>query len=421
MSRLIKGSRAVIFKEVMQYDYLEQKLLALFNLWGYSRIIIPTIEFLNLVTSSLDDRSNKQVISFFDPSGGNRPLALRSDITSQILKTVALTLANRPLPVRLSYSEPVYRSIAYGKGEKMESRQIGIELIGEQSKDSDAELIILATEALSTLGFEKIIISIGNVEYLTAILSELNLSGDATKEIVKSLRKKNIEEISTLLSQVKLLDTNAGQAILKIASLTGDSSSLTDLPTINQASKKSVDELCKLDSTLKELNLGDKILYDLTEMRGYGYYSGITFEGFVNNIGSSILKGGRYAENANFKHGEIKLQGAGFAIDVEKVLDANLQSCQELEFSNADILLTLEDGSIARQSAIASNLRAKDIKVMLNYQPKSKEELLEYAKESYIKYLLIVGSKFELINVQTRLSQFISESDLDKQLLTNQS
>ena len=119
--------------------------MAVFDGWGYSRIVTPAFEVADVLERGLGKDARAAAIRFVEPGTG-QIVALRPDITPQVARVVATRMRDVPRPLRLSYEGSVMR-MATGHGQR-ELVQAGIELMGAQSPDGDAEVLALASAVL---------------------------------------------------------------------------------------------------------------------------------------------------------------------------------------------------------------------------------------------------------------------------------
>ena len=124
---------------------LADAVMAVFDSWGYSRIVTPAFEVADVLERGLGKDARAAAIRFVEPGTG-QIVALRPDITPQVARVVATRMRDVPRPLRLSYEGAVMRmTTGYGQRELV---QAGIELMGAQSPDGDAEVLALASAVL---------------------------------------------------------------------------------------------------------------------------------------------------------------------------------------------------------------------------------------------------------------------------------
>lgn len=379
-----RGATSLLYQESTLFEQLEMALLDLFSLWGFNRAITPTIEFRDTLTKGLDETGRRCVITFVDPVGGGRPLALRSDVTPQIARLAATTLAQRPLPLRLSYAETVFRSVTPGQGARMELSQAGVELLGVSSPEADAELIALAVEALDVVGFADVSLSVGHVGYLTALLDALDASPERLARVKEALVKKDAAGLTAAL------DGASGPAVDALTAIVGRWGRIEDAPSVGAATDDALAHLTKVAEALDRYGVAERVSFDLTEARGFGYYSGVTFEGFVKGIAWPVITGGRY-DRLVAVYGR-DLPGAGFAVDTGRVRDAHAERGEPDDWAAADILVVGMNDTGLDAASLARALREEGLAASRDLIRRPLAESLELARRMNISLVAVTGA-----------------------------
>ena len=185
--------------------YIEDRIRRVFELWGFRRIITPKLEYEDVLARGLGDGLRGKTYRFDDRQTG-RLLVVPPDITPQIARIVATRLAELPLPHRISYSGRVLRQTEMQTGHSREIFQSGVELIGLDSPEADAEMIAMAVEALQSLGFRQFKIDLGQVEFCRGIIAASGLSGRPLQELLAALARKDASAVARITSGDGLSD-----------------------------------------------------------------------------------------------------------------------------------------------------------------------------------------------------------------------
>ena len=151
---------------------LEDQLLAYLARWGYQEIILPTFEYLDVLSVGLAPEILEKCYTFADRTSG-RMLVLRPDATAQIARMVAMGLGGDVLPLRFSYRTTVFRHELEHRGRDREVFQVGIELVGNDTPQADAEMVTILAGLFEHAGLPEWKISLGHVGFLKALLSPL--------------------------------------------------------------------------------------------------------------------------------------------------------------------------------------------------------------------------------------------------------
>ena len=241
---------------------------------------------------------------------------MRADFTIPTARIVGTKLYDSAMPLRFFYVGSVFRYEEPKAGMRREFTQAGIELIGANTVDADAEAIALAMSALDAIGLDDFRFTVGNVAYLQALTRDLDTNAIALNE---AIRRKNIPELTRLLASLDL-DAERKNALAQLPTLWGGADALDRAPIINSESRAAIEHLRAVVAQLTRFGLSDHITLDLAENREMAYYTGILFEGFIEGLGFSVASGGRY-DNLIAHYGHT-IPAVGFAIGVDRILTA---------------------------------------------------------------------------------------------------
>ena len=383
-----RGVKALLFQEAALKERIERKVLALFESWGFQRVETPAIEFLSELSKGLDEEGLRRIITFTDPAGGGKPLALRSDVTPQIARIAATSLAGRPVPLRLCYAQTVYRSVRPGAGARMEVSQAGVELIGPGAPEADAEMIAIAIESLRAVGFDQIKVAVSHIGYIKSTIAAAGLSSEDEASIRKALTRKDPARISAVLDKAGA-EGEARRAIEALPSLFGGYETLDKAPLVNEKAAESISNLRDVLAVVERYGLAGMVTVDLGESRGFGYYTGVTFEGFAKGVGKRALSGGRY-DNLLAEYGAGR-PAIGFALDTDRVLDHFHRAGEPSGWSAADALVVGVSGSFMEAADLARRLRDRGFRVARDIVLRPLEESVEYARKMKITSVIVTG------------------------------
>lgn len=346
---------------------VEECLMGEFTRWGYRRVITPFFESLETISIGLGDNLRDKILKFVDPSTGD-VVALRPDITPQIARLVATQLRDETRPLRFCYNGRVIRFEERGSGKEREIFQVGCELMGLLSPEADAEIIALAVKAIERLGVKEIVLDIGHTGFLRFLLGK---TGDARREIEEALKKKDQEALAKVASKAPIPRT-IKEVILSLPELYGGRETLSKFRNI-KVIKKYIKEIEGVLSLLDEFDLNCEINVDLGELRGFNYYTGVTFEIFLPQASSSLVRGGRYDELVG-KYG-YDCSATGFAIDIEALLDV---AGTHSENSQIHFVLVPKRSNLRGDAIrLAERLRSDGFKVILHLKYSDSVEVME--------------------------------------------
>lgn len=335
---------------------VEECLMGEFTRWGYRRVITPFFESLETISVGLGDNLRDKILKFVDPSTGD-VVALRPDITPQIARLVATRLRGETGPMRFCYNGRVIRFEEKGSGKEREIFQVGCELMGLSSPEADAEIIALAVKAIEALGIKEIVLDVGHTGFLRFLLGK---TGDARQEIEEALKKKDQEALAKVASRASI-PRAMKEVILSLPELYGSREVLGKFKDM-KVIKKYIKEIEDVLSLIDEFDLSCQINVDLGELRGFNYYTGITFEIISPRVSSSLVRGGRYDELVG-KYG-YDCAATGFAVDIEALLDvAGTRS----EDSQIHFVLAPKRSNLRSEAIrLAERLRSNGFRVALH-------------------------------------------------------
>ncbi len=369
----------------------EEGLLEEFARWGYRKVITPIFEYLDHLSVGLGDELKSKVMKFVDPSSGD-VVALRPDITPQVGRIVATQMKDHTAPLRLCYNGRVVRFEEKSSGKEREIFQAGCELVGLGSAEADAEIIALGIKSLGKSGIKNIVLDIGHTGILRHLLAQ---TGEHRKDIEDALKKKDQEALSGAIKKSKATKP-VKDAISTLPSLFGGMEVLKEAKKIRSISKYVV-ELENVISVIGDYQSDCDINIDLGEIRGFNYYTGVTFEILSRDIQSPLVRGGRYDELMG-KYGH-DAPATGFAVDVESLLSAHRR---DGENNQIHFVVIPKKPSLRREAIrLAEWLRSSGFKVVLDLNlDKAQRELRikeNRASNFYGVILLETPSKLKLI------------------------
>ncbi|CAN5772296.1 hypothetical protein BH23GEM6_BH23GEM6_06850 [soil metagenome] len=284
------GSQDLLSDDVRLRRRVQGEWFRLVGAEGYEEVIPPTFEYEEVFTRGAGPDLTSRLVRFVDRDG--RIVALRADFTSSIARLAATKLAEAPLPLRLSYAGKVYRQEAEGVGRRRELFQQGAELIGDDSPDSDVEIIRLAIEALRALGIREFQINLGDVRFVQPLFTDL--PADAAADLRLAIDRK---DRAALASAARSWGAPAAvaRALVELPELIGRGDVLLRARSLapGAAALYAIERLRTIDALLSEEER-NHVVYDLGEIRGLDYYTGIQFEVFVAGVGRAVGFGGRY-------------------------------------------------------------------------------------------------------------------------------
>ena len=290
ISHVPPGSQDLLAGDVRRRRRIQGAWFALADEAGYQEVIPPTFEYEEVFTTSAGPELASRLIRFVDRDG--RLVALRADFTSAIARVVATRLHAAPLPIRLSYAGKVYRQAPEGLGRRRELFQLGAELIGDPSAAADVEVLRMAIGLLASLRVPDFQINLGDIRFVRPLLQSLDPA--AAETLRAAIDRK---DRAALADGARRLGAPAAvaRALVELPELIGRGDVLLRARSLASGpeAEEAIERLREVDALLTPAERRH-VVYDLGEIRGLGYYTGIQFEVFVAGAGRAVGYGGRY-------------------------------------------------------------------------------------------------------------------------------
>lgn len=369
--------------------HLQGALLDVFLRWGFQEVVTPTFEYMDALTLGLGDAYQERLFKLEEWHTG-RMLALRPDITPQIAKWAATRLQDQPRPLRFCYVANVFRHNASQTRTLQELEQAGVELIGLESPEADAEMIAIAVEGMQAVGLPEFRLAVSQPEFIRQVLAESGLEAADRGRLQAALHKKDTSSLEAIVAACDLTHHDR-KVLLQLPELCGKTEVFDTAANLIQSplAQAALDNLVQVYNMLKTYGLEDRVLIDLSELRGFDYYTGIMFEGFTPNLGYQICSGGRY-DHLLSSYGPPDA-ATGFAINLEALLEA-LENANPLPVrTGADCLLMDFRPDKREALRISRELRQRGHRVARDIITRNQEGSLEYARQSGIPYGLLIG------------------------------
>ena len=388
---LPRGVSDFLPETAAKIGFIEGRIRRVFELWGFRRVITPKLEYEDVLSIGMGEGLKGKTYRFDDRQSG-RLLAFPPDITPQIARLVATRLTGWPLPHRISYSGRVLRQTEMQAGRSREIFQSGVELIGLDSPEADAEMVAMAVEALQGFGFEDFKIDLGQVEFCRGVMEASGLQGQSLHELQQAVARKDSSAVARIIADNDLPDGSRAE-IAALPRLFGgrDVVDAARRVVTNSKSRLALDNLCQVLNILDIHGVSGHLTIDLGETRGLDYHTGITFEGFVAGLGEPVCSGGRY-DNLTGRYG-FPAPATGFTFNVLSLLQA-LQKRPELEASTAHDFLLFNCRDDRREVLeVAHLLRRQGYTAARDIIRRDFDSSLEYARRMNIRCMLVIDDE----------------------------
>ena len=266
-----------------------ESLIGCFETHGYERVKPPLVEFEDSLFSGPGAAMTESTFRLMDPVS-RRMMGVRTDVTVQVARIAATRLGHLPRPLRLCYSGEVLRVTPGDLNPERELVQVGAELVGTDTVDADAEVILLAADGLRKVGVERMSVDITAPRLVPELLPALGIDGAASPDLRMAIDRKD-------LATVKRLAGDAADMLTQLmAAAGGRTEGLERLAklALPAAVRPIVARLEAVTSLVAAEEPALEVTIDPVENRGFEYYTGLGFSLFSRGVRGELGRGGRY-------------------------------------------------------------------------------------------------------------------------------
>ena len=271
---------------------LVEAMMATFAGHGYERLRPPLLEFEDSLLAGSGAAVAEQTFRLMDPVS-QRMMGLRADTTPQVARIAATRLAQQARPLRLCYSGQVLRVRGTQLAPERQLPQAGIELIGSEAAAADAEVALVAAEALARVGLPDVSLDITLPTMAPALLEAAGVAPALRGRLARALDRKDAAAVTALAAEagplaaaLPVLLQAAGAADGALAALAG-----TGLPP---AARAIADNAAAVITAIRARAPGLRITLDPVEFRGFRYHVGVAFTLYGPGNAGELARGGRY-------------------------------------------------------------------------------------------------------------------------------
>ncbi len=317
---LPEGVEEVLPEDAKHLEKLRRQLLDVFECWGYEKVVPPFIDYLDSLLTGSGHDLNLQTFKLTDQLSGEI-LGIRADMTPQVARIDAHSLSYQQTS-RLCYEGTTLHTRGGALDKTRIPMQIGAELFGHAGIDSDIEVVQLMLEVLSMAGLKNVHLDLGHVGIYRGLVAQAHLTADQELALFEVLQRKSNCELLELLNSYAV-PAELQAIFILLPKLNGDRTVLENAQSIfataDPGARNALAQLEELSGILHNYYPELTISFDLAELRGYHYHTGVVFAAFVPEVGKEIARGGRY-DNIGQIFGSAR-PATGFSADL-KVLAA---------------------------------------------------------------------------------------------------
>ena len=409
------GVQDILFDECYAKREMESRIRKTFRSYGFYEIETPTIEFYDVFSTEIESFPQEAMVKFFDQKG--RILVLRPDITVPVARITATKNRDVQLPIKYSYIGNVFRFNEVGGGRQNEFTQVGVELLGDSSCESDAEIIAVAINTLKAAGLENFQIDIGQVEFFNGLAEEAGLSEKDISRISKLIDRKDYVGVEEIVNQYNM-PSELRELILKLPGLFGSLDVIEKLKKItrNKRSLAALENIEEVINILGDYGFTKYISIDLGMLKGPDYDTGIIFRGFTFGVGFPILSGGRY-DSLTSTFGK-ECPAIGFSIGINMLMMALGKTLLSKDRPGVDSLICYKKTNRKIAIEIAETLRKQDMNIETMMLTEGIEKGLEYARSKQIGGVILIDDG-GAIRVHDLINGTINETSVNRILSGN--
>ena len=411
---LLKGFKDYPAEDEFVRRDLISKVQTVFEEYGYQPLVTPALEHIEtLLGADYGEEGASQIFNFIGPEDVH--MGLRFDLTAPLARFVA-SQPNLPRPFRRYQASPVWRCDKPGPGRFREFMQFDIDIVGTNMMAADAEIILVMTKTMLAVGLDKFVVRYSNRRILNGLAEYTGLNTDEAPNMFRVLDKLDKQGREAVIAELGAGRTDKSGDMIKGLNLLPEQISkiekFLDIPkgdfevTFKQcsellgdydASRQGLDEIRQIKTYLDASAVNPKhALFDLTIVRGLGYYTGPIFETNLTDLPEygSVFAGGRYDDLVGRFAGQAAA-GVGSSFGLDRLLAAlkELNLVQTKKTASDIIVTSMDKERMANYFAMAFELRTKgwNVEVFVGNNRRIPKQL-QYADRLDIPVAVIAGS-----------------------------
>ncbi len=339
----VEGMKDYLPEEMALRDRLMNTIIKTYTENGFRRISTPAVESLENLDNS-DGGENLKLIYRIEKRGeklekalaagdakGLCDLGLRYDLTLPLARYYTAHASELPVPFKVIQVDRVYRAERPQKGRMREFIQCDIDILGSDSIDCEAELMTVTAEALQRIGIKSFRIAVNHRAVIRSVILNCGFTEEQVNSVCITIDKLDKVGMDGVIAEL----TEKGYseaAIAKLAELLAKKN-ITAEELKNYGAGEAADELFRAMDMAKSLSDGKyDIVFDITLVRGQGYYTGVVFEVICDEFGGTVAGGGRYDGLIGRFSGK-GVPAVGFSIGFERIFSVLLDRAAAADYS----------------------------------------------------------------------------------------
>ena len=350
---LPEGIQEVLSPQARAMETQRRILLDMYHCWGYDLVESPMIDFLDSLLTGTCHDLQQMTFTLTDQISG-KLLGVRADITPQIARIDAHHIKTDH-PSRFCYIGRVLKTRLEGFAQSRSPLQVGVELYGHNGPESNIEVLLLMIETLTAIGLKGFHIDLGHVGIFRSLAGQAELSEHEEEFLFDALQRKAVPELAEFLSRLGIPEKQK-QQFMALINLNGDITVIDEARKVLNNSEVQK-ELDNLEATAHGIlaSVPEQTLYfDLAELRGYNYHTGVVFAAYLPGSGQEIAIGGRY-DGIGKTFGRSR-SATGFSADLSylvSIAHSIAQQNENAENNKSIIFAPVAQDAVQKQSLMA--------------------------------------------------------------------
>jgi len=309
------GIEELLPPQAAEVESARRKLLDKFEAWGYELVVTPMVEFLDSLLTGTGSDLDLKTFKVTDQVSG-RTMGIRADITPQVARMDAHSL-RRDGESRLCYVGTVLHANADNMLASRAPVSMGAELFGDTAAGGDLEIVSLMLDSVASLSDQRLHVELGDVGIYRSLVAGAMLDPSDEQVLFDKIQGKALPDLAVLLADLNIDQTLAEKLVI-LPTLCGGESIIEQGKAIYKDDPEilsRIDNLSLIASQLRDRFPKVQLNYDLSELRGYNYHTGIVFATYLGESGVRVAKGGRY-DDVGSVFGRAR-SATGFDIDLK--------------------------------------------------------------------------------------------------------
>lgn len=388
-----KGTRDFYPEDKRVQNYIFSIWRKVSESYGYEEYGAPILEPLEIYAAkSGQELANDQTYSFVDRGG--RTVAIRPEMTPSVSRLVAARRQELAYPARLYSIANFMRYERPQRGREREFWQLNVDIFGDDGVSAEAEIITLSDTIMKETGAkpEDYVIKINNRKLINFMMAQyLGLDAVQAQFMIKLLdRKDKISKQDFTDQATEVFGELADVGLPKVEALL-NATSMADLP-VEIRDSATVAEVQVLFTLLERADV-KSLVFDITLMRGFDYYTGMVFEVFDTNPENNraLFGGGRYDGLVGL-FGSEPISAVGVAPGGTTFLNfLELHNLMPKFISTTDVYLSVLGDTTREATKLANGFREKGINVELDTTGRKLDRQIKNVLKKNIPFILFLG------------------------------